>query len=54
VSRSLEADLPNAVVGELGGLMNEPFRQGKYGEGLTKCVEAVIARLSERRGFEIN
>jgi uncharacterized membrane protein YgcG len=54
VSRSLEADLPNDVVGELGGLMNEPFRQRNYGEGLTRCVEALITRLGERRGFEIN
>jgi uncharacterized membrane protein YgcG len=54
VSRSLEADLPNDAVGELGSLMNEPFRRGDYGEGLTKCVEAIIARLSERRGFDNN
>jgi uncharacterized protein len=53
VSRSLEADLPNDVVGELGGLMNEPFRQRNYGEGLTRCVEALITRLSECRGVEI-
>jgi uncharacterized membrane protein YgcG len=54
VSRSLEADLPNDAVNELGSLMNEPFRRGDYGEGLTKCVEAIIARLSERRGFKNN
>ncbi|HEX7996890.1 MAG TPA: TPM domain-containing protein [Pyrinomonadaceae bacterium] len=54
VSRSLEADLPNDAVGELGSLMNEPFRRGDYGEGLTKCVEAIIARLSDRRGFKNN
>lgn len=54
VSRSLEADMPNDVVGELGRLMNEPFRAGKYGEGLTNCVEALIARLSERRGFTLS
>jgi uncharacterized membrane protein YgcG len=54
VSRSLEADLPNDVVGELGRLMNEPFRAGRYGEGLTKCVEALIARLGERRKFSLS
>ncbi len=54
VSRSLEADLPNDFVEKLGLLMNEPFRQGKYAEGLTRCVEAIIARLGERRGFEMN
>jgi hypothetical protein len=31
--------------------MNEPFRQQKYGEGVTKCVDAIIARLAEQRGF---
>lgn len=54
VSRSLEADLPNDVVGELGRVMNEPFRQRNYGEGLTRCVEALITRLGERRRFDIN
>lgn len=53
VSRSLEADLPNDVLADLGNLMHEPFRQRNYGEGLTRCAEAIIARLSERRGFNI-
>ncbi len=51
VSRSLEKDLPNEVALEIGRLMNEPFRQQKYGEGVTMCVDAIIARLAERRGF---
>lgn len=50
VSRSLEDELPNAKVGELGRLMVEPFRAGKYGEGLTKCVEAIIAELRKQAG----
>lgn len=54
VSRSLEVDLPDDVVGELGRLLNEPFRAGQYGEGLTRCVKAIIARLSERRGFKLD
>lgn len=54
LTRSLEADLPNKTVAEFGRLMVEPFRAGKYGEGLTKCVEAIIARLSERRGFKLD
>jgi uncharacterized membrane protein YgcG len=54
VSRSLEADLPNDAVGEFGRLMNEPFRAGRYGEGLTRCVEALIARLSKRRAFSLS
>ncbi|HJQ70576.1 MAG TPA: TPM domain-containing protein [Blastocatellia bacterium] len=51
VSRSLENDLPNDVALELGRLMNEPFRQQQFGEGITKCVAAIIKRLAERRGF---
>ena len=49
VSRSLEKDLPNDAVLELGRLMSEPFRQQKYGEGVRKCVDAIMARLSEQR-----
>ena len=51
VSRSLEKDLPNDVVLELGRLMNESFRQQKYGEGVKKCVDAIISRLAGQRGF---
>ena len=54
VSRHLEADLPDEVVGEFGRLMTGPFRKAQYGEGLTKCVEAIIGRLSERRAFKLN
>lgn len=54
VSRSLEKDLPNDVALELGRLMNEPFRQRKYGEGVNKCVNAIIARLAQQRGFEMD
>ncbi len=49
VSRSLEADLPDEKVAQLGQLMVEPFRAQRYGEGLTKCVEAIIAHLDARR-----
>jgi uncharacterized protein len=52
VSKSLEADLPDDYVSGLGGLMTGPFRAGNYGEGLTKCVDAVIERLGQQRGFK--
>jgi uncharacterized membrane protein YgcG len=48
VSRSLESALPDEKAGQFGRLMVEPFRAGKYGEGLTKCVEAIIAHLNAR------
>lgn len=54
VSRSLEVDMPNEEVSTLGKLMIEPFRAGKYGEGLTLCVEATIKRLSAQRGFKLD
>lgn len=52
VSRSLEQDLPDDAVREYGQLMNDSFRQARYGESIIKCVDAIIARLAERRGFE--
>lgn len=54
VSRSLEVDMPNEQVSTLGKLMVEPFRAGKYGEGLKLCVEATIARLGAQRGFKLD
>lgn len=51
VSRSLEKDLPDDVSLEIGKLMNEPFRQQRYSEGVKVCVDAIIGRLAELRGF---
>ena len=48
VSRSLEADLPDAAVAEIGGRMTPFFKRGEYGEGITRCVDEHIARLTER------
>ncbi|HEX8495221.1 MAG TPA: TPM domain-containing protein [Pyrinomonadaceae bacterium] len=52
VSGSLEDELPDEKVGELGRVMVEPFRAGKYGEGLTKCVKAIIAQLNKQRSVK--
>lgn len=54
VSRSLEADLTDVQTATFGRLMIDPFRAGKFGEGITKCVEAIIRHLSERRGFKLD
>jgi hypothetical protein len=51
VSRKLQSDLPDDVVADYGRLMNEPFRGERYGEGIIRCVDAIIKRLAERRGF---
>lgn len=44
-TRRLEETLKTGTGAELKRQMTEPFRQGKYGEGLLKGVEAVIAKL---------
>jgi TLP18.3/Psb32/MOLO-1 phosphatase superfamily protein len=51
VSRSLEADIPNEVAAEIGGRMTDALRKGRYGEAATRCVDGLIERLAERRGF---
>ena len=51
VSRSLEADIPNEVAAEIGGGMTDALRKGHYGEAVTQCVDDLIQRLAERRGF---
>jgi uncharacterized membrane protein YgcG len=52
-SMSLEEDMSNEIIKDSGNLMNEPFRQKKYGVGLSLCVEAVISRLADKREFEL-
>lgn len=51
VSRSLEKDFPDEDVKRLGDASLGLYREGKYAEGVTKCVAALIARLEEKRGF---
>ncbi|HYX72830.1 MAG TPA: TPM domain-containing protein, partial [Nitrososphaera sp.] len=52
-SKSLEKDMPVETINDLGKLMNEPFRQKKYGVGISQCVETIISRLADNRGFKI-
>jgi uncharacterized membrane protein YgcG len=51
VSRSLERDLPNDEVAEIGSRMRPHFVAGAYGPGVEAGVNAVIARLAEKRNF---
>jgi uncharacterized protein len=54
VSRHLEGDLPDSVVGEIGRQrLVGPFRQGNYGQGISDFVQTVIATLAEKRGFQL-
>jgi uncharacterized protein len=54
VSRHLEGDLPDSLVGEIARQrLVGPFRQGNYGQGISDFVQAVIATLAEKRGFQL-
>ncbi|HEX8503436.1 MAG TPA: TPM domain-containing protein [Pyrinomonadaceae bacterium] len=51
VSRSLEADLPDEVVGQIGSRMAPTLREGRYADAVNGCVDEIVKRLAERRGF---
>lgn len=53
VSRHLEGDLPDGLVGEVGRRMRDPFRRGDYSGGLMSAVQTIVATLEEKRGFTI-
>ncbi len=53
VSRHLEGDLPDGLVGEAGRRMRDPFRHGDYGIGLMTAVQTIVSTLQEKRGFSI-
>ena len=51
VTRSLEADLTADVVSAIGGRMLPYARAGDYGEAVEQCLDGLVQRLAERRGF---
>jgi len=53
VSRHLEGDLPDGLVGEAGRRMRDPFRRGDYSNGLMTAVQTIVATLQEKRGFSV-
>src|SRR5229473_648421 len=53
VSRHLEGDLPDGLVGEIGRRMRDPFRKGDYSNGLMTAVQTMVSTLEEKRGFSI-
>jgi uncharacterized protein len=54
VSRHLEGDLPDSLVGEIGRQrLTGPFRQGNYSQGIADFVQTVVATLAEKRGFQL-
>ena len=54
ISRSLEKDLPDEVCKALGDQSQDLYRQGRYGEGITKYVKAIIERLEGLRKFKLD
>jgi hypothetical protein len=54
ISHSLEEVLSNDQVAQMGSILNAPFREGRYGEGIKRCVDAFIKKLSELRGIPLN
>lgn len=53
VSRHLEGDLPDGLVGEIGRRMREPFRAGDYSTGLMNAVQTFVATLAAKQNFSI-
>lgn len=53
VSRSLEKDLPNDVAKKLAEGSTALYKQGNFGAGIEKYVNAIIARLGKQRNFSI-
>ena len=48
ISRNLEAKLPNQLLTDLSAPMTDSFKHERYGEGIEKYVEAVMAKLTSR------
>ncbi len=54
VSRHLEGDLPDGLVGEISRQrLVPPFRQGDYGKGVSDFVQTVVATLAQKRNFSV-
>src|SRR6266850_2167599 len=53
VSRHLEGDLPDGLVGEAARRMRDPFRRGDYSSGLMTAVQTIVSTLQEKRGFSV-
>jgi uncharacterized protein len=54
VSRHLEGDMPDSLAGEIARQRLVPqFRQGNYSQGINDFVQAVVATLAEKRGFQL-
>jgi uncharacterized protein len=54
VSRHLEGDLPDGLVGQIQRERLVPqLKQGNYSKGISDTVEAYVATLAQKRGFSL-
>jgi uncharacterized protein len=54
VSRHLEGDMTDGLAGEIARQRLVPqFRQNNYGQGISDFVQAAVATLAEKRGFQL-
>lgn len=54
VSRHLEGDLPDGLVGQIQRERLVPlFKQGNYSQAISDTVETYIATLAQKRGFSV-
>lgn len=54
VSRDLEGDLPDGLVGQIQRQKLVPaFRQGNYSQGINDTIETYISTLEQKRGFKL-
>jgi len=54
VSRHLEGDLPDGVVGQIQRDKLVPqFKQGNYSKGISDTTDAFVATLAQKRGFSV-
>lgn len=54
VSRHLEGDLPDGVVGQIQRERLVPqFKRGNYGQGINDTIQTYVATLGAKRGFSI-
>jgi uncharacterized protein len=54
VSRHLEGDLPDGLVGQIQRERLVPqFKQGNYSQGISDTVEAYVATLAQKRNFSV-
>jgi len=53
VSRHLEGDLPDALVGEIAISLRPYFRSGDYSSGLMFGAQSLVTTLAQRRGIPV-